>query len=146
LRVLVAEDNKVNQAVLKHMLEKLGCRVDAVADGLEAVEAARLVPYHVVFMDVQMPEMDGLAATVAIRSLHLAEHRYIWIIAVTANAFEEDIRRCLAAGMNDFMAKPIKPDDLRGCLARAIDPAVRATNRRPRETPILLERIERREI
>ena len=118
LRVLVAEDNKVNQLVVKHMLEKLGCRVDAVADGLEAVEAVRLVPYHVVFMDVQMPEMDGLAATAAIRSLHLAERRDIWIIAVTANVFEEDIRRCRAAGMNDFMAKPIKQEDLRGCLAR----------------------------
>jgi signal transduction histidine kinase/CheY-like chemotaxis protein len=118
LRVLVAEDNKVNQAVIKQMLEKLGCRVDAVADGLEAVEAVRLVPYHVVFMDVQMPEVDGLVATAAIRSLHLAERRDIWIIAVTANAFEEDIRRCLTAGMNDFMAKPFKPDDLKSCLAR----------------------------
>jgi signal transduction histidine kinase/CheY-like chemotaxis protein len=122
LRVLVAEDNKVNQAVVKQVLEKLGCRVDAVANGLEAVEAVRLAPYHVVFMDVQMPEMDGLAATGAIRALHLPERRDVWIVALTANAFEEDCRRCLAAGMNDFLAKPIRPDDLRACLERV--PAV----------------------
>jgi signal transduction histidine kinase/DNA-binding response OmpR family regulator len=122
LRVLVAEDNKVNQVVVKQMLEKLGCRVDAVANGLEAVEAVRLAPYHIVFMDVQMPEMDGLAATGAIRALHMPDRRDVWIIALTANAFEEDCRRCLAAGMNDFLAKPIRPDDLKTCLYRA--PAV----------------------
>jgi two-component system sensor histidine kinase/response regulator len=125
LRVLVAEDNKVNQVVVKQLLEKLGCRVDAVANGLEAVEAVRLAPYHVIFMDVQMPEMDGLAATAAIRALHLPDRRDIWIIALTANAFEEDARRCLAAGMNDFLAKPIKPDDLKARLARV--PTTRAS-------------------
>jgi signal transduction histidine kinase/DNA-binding response OmpR family regulator len=119
LRVLVAEDNKVNQAVVKQMLEKLGCRVDAVANGLEAVEAVRLVPYHLVFMDVQMPEMDGLAATAAVRALRLPDRRDVWIIALTANAFAEDEQRCLAAGMNDFLAKPIRPNDLKACLARA---------------------------
>jgi len=125
LRVLVAEDNKVNLAVVKQMLEKLGCRVDAVANGLEAVEAVRLAPYHLIFMDVQMPEMDGLAATGAIRALHLPDRRDVWIIALTANAFEEDYRRCLAAGMNDFLAKPIRPDDLKACLGRV--PAVIAS-------------------
>ncbi|HTZ36032.1 MAG TPA: response regulator [Stellaceae bacterium] len=124
LRVLVAEDNKVNQVVVKQMLEKLGCRVDAVANGLEAVEAVRLAPYHVVFMDVQMPEMDGLAATAAIRGLHMPDRRDVWIIALTANAFSEDHRRCIAAGMNDFLAKPIRPGDLRACLERV--PAVAA--------------------
>ena len=122
LRVLVAEDNKVNQAVVKQMLEKLGCRVDAVANGLEAVEAVRLAPYHLVFMDVQMPEMDGLAATGAIRGLHMPDRRDVWIVALTANAFAEDHQRCLAAGMNDFLAKPIRPDDLKACLERV--PAV----------------------
>jgi two-component system sensor histidine kinase/response regulator len=122
LRVLVAEDNKVNQAVVKQMLEKLGCRVDVVANGLEAVDAVRLVPYHMVFMDVQMPEMDGLAATAAIRGLHLPDRRDVWIIALTANAFSEDQRRCIAAGMNDFLAKPVRPDDLKACLERV--PAV----------------------
>jgi PAS domain S-box-containing protein len=124
LRVLVAEDNKVNQAVVKQMLEKLGCRVDAVANGLEAVEAVRLAPYHMVFMDVQMPEMDGLAATAAIRALHMPDRRDVWIVALTANAFSEDHRRCIAAGMNDFLAKPVRPDDLKACLERV--PAVAA--------------------
>ena len=122
LRVLVAEDNKVNQVVVKQMLEKFGCRVDAVANGLEAVEAVRLAPYHLVFMDVQMPEMDGLAATGAIRALHMPDRRDVWIIALTANAFAEDALRCLAAGMNDFLAKPIRPADLKSCLERV--PAV----------------------
>ncbi len=126
MRVLVAEDNKVNQVVVKQMLEKLGCRVDAVANGLEAVEAVRLVPYHMVFMDVQMPEMDGLAATGAIRALHMPDRRNVWIIALTANAFSEDQRRCLAAGMNDFLAKPIRPDDLKACVERV--PAVIAAH------------------
>jgi PAS domain S-box-containing protein len=126
LRVLVAEDNKVNQVVVKQMLEKLGCRVDAVANGLEAVEAVRMAPYHMVFMDVQMPEMDGLAATQAIRALHMPDRRGVWIIALTANAFSEDQRRCIAAGMNDFLAKPIRPDDLKACLERV--PAVMAAH------------------
>jgi CheY-like chemotaxis protein len=126
LRVLVAEDNKVNQAVVKQMLEKLGCRVDIVANGLEAVDAVRLAPYHMVFMDVQMPEMDGLQATATIRNLHIADRRDVWIIALTANAFSEDHRRCTAAGMNDFLAKPVRPDDLKACLERA--PAVVAAH------------------
>jgi CheY-like chemotaxis protein len=118
LRVLVAEDNKVNQAVVKLMLEKLGCRVDIVANGLEAVEAVRLAPYDVVFMDVQMPEMDGLAATAAIRGSNLPDRRDVWITALTANAFEDDYRRCLAVGMNDLVAKPLKPANLKAALAR----------------------------
>ncbi len=126
MRVLVAEDNKVNQVVVKQMLEKLGCRVDAVANGLEAVEAVRMAPYHMVFMDVQMPEMDGLAATEAIRGLHMPDRRDVWIIALTANAFSEDQRRCIAAGMNDFLAKPIRPDDLKTCVERV--PAVIAAH------------------
>ncbi|MBV8888888.1 MAG: response regulator [Alphaproteobacteria bacterium] len=123
LRVLVAEDNKVNQVVVKQLLEKLGCRVDAVANGLEAVEAVRLAPYQIVFMDVQMPEMDGLAATRAIRTASPAgvgaAHRDLWIVALTANAFADDCRRCLEAGMDDFLAKPVRSADLRACLDRA---------------------------
>jgi PAS domain S-box-containing protein len=118
LRVLIAEDNKVNQLVIEKLLEKLGCRADAVDNGREAVEALRRAPYHIVFMDVQMPEMDGLAATAAIRALPQADRRAVWIVALTANAFPDDVRRCLAAGMNDFVAKPVKPGDLDACLAR----------------------------
>jgi signal transduction histidine kinase/DNA-binding response OmpR family regulator len=119
LRVLIAEDNKVNQAVVRQMLEKLGCRVDAVANGLEAIEAVRRAPYDIVFMDVQMPEMDGLAATAAIRALTVPERRAVWIVALTANAFADDQQRCLAAGMNDFLAKPIRGEELKACLERA---------------------------
>jgi signal transduction histidine kinase/DNA-binding response OmpR family regulator len=133
LRVLVAEDNKVNQAVVKLMLEKLGCRVDIVADGLEAVEAVRLAPYDVVFMDVQMPEMDGLAATAAIRRSNLPDRRDVWIVALTANAFEDDRRRCIEAGMNGLVSKPLKPEQLKAALAQvpakareAVAPAVAA--------------------
>ena len=118
LRVLVAEDNKVNQAVVGQMLEKLGCRVDTVDDGEAAIEAVQRTPYHVIFMDVQMPGMDGLAATGAIRALHNPERRDVWIVALTANAFDDDYRRCIAAGMNDFLAKPLKPADLKACLSR----------------------------
>jgi PAS domain S-box-containing protein len=125
LRVLIAEDNKVNQVVVTKLLERLGCRVDAVDNGRDAIEALRRAPYHLVFMDVQMPEMDGLAATVAIRALPQPERRSVWIVALTANAFATDIGRCQAAGMNDFVAKPVKPADLDACLAR-LPEAVRA--------------------
>jgi len=118
LRVLIAEDNKVSQVVVTQILEKLGCRVDAVDNGRAAVAALRQNQYHVVFMDVQMPEMDGLEAAAAIRALPQPGRREVWIVALTANAFAEDYQRCLAAGMNDFLAKPVKPSDLEACLAR----------------------------
>ncbi|MGF1608148.1 MAG: response regulator [Kiloniellales bacterium] len=105
-RLLVAEDNPVNQAVAVAILEAAGLRVDAVANGLEAVEAIRNRPYDLVLMDVQMPEMDGLAATRRIRALNSARSD-IPIIAVTAHAMKGDKERCLQAGMNDYIAKPI---------------------------------------
>jgi signal transduction histidine kinase/CheY-like chemotaxis protein len=118
LRVLVAEDNGVNQKVALAMLRHLGYRADLAGDGLEAVEAVRRVPYDVVFMDLQMPELDGVGATRQI----IAEHppaRRPRIIALTANAFEEDREACLAAGMDDYVSKPLKTDTLEAALLRA---------------------------
>jgi two-component system, sensor histidine kinase and response regulator len=117
LRVLIAEDNKVNQFVVTRLLERLGCRVDAVDNGHDAIEAVRRVAYHIVFMDVQMPLMSGVAATAAIRALP-QPNREVWIVALTANAFADDVRGYLDAGMNDFVAKPVRPEDLEACLGR----------------------------
>ncbi|HYE85608.1 MAG TPA: response regulator, partial [Vicinamibacterales bacterium] len=118
LRVLVAEDNGVNQKVALAMLRHLGYRADLAGDGLEAVEAVRRVPYDVVFMDLQMPELDGVGATRRIIDEHPVGRRPR-IIALTANAFAEDREACLAAGMDDYVSKPLKPETLEAALLRA---------------------------
>jgi CheY-like chemotaxis protein len=118
LRILVAEDNAVNQRVAIALIEQLGYRADLVANGLEAVDAVRRRPYDVVFMDLQMPELDGLGATRQIRSAH-ADGRRPRIVALTANAFEEDREECLSAGMDDYLSKPLQRDKLEAALARA---------------------------
>jgi len=118
LRVLVAEDNGVNQKVALAMLRHLGYRADLAADGLEAVEAVRRVPYDVVFMDLQMPELDGVDATRQIIEEHPPGRRPR-IIALTANAFEEDRDACLAAGMDDYVSKPLKTETLEAALLKA---------------------------
>lgn len=107
LRILLAEDNPINQQVAMGYLTKFGHRVDFAGNGLEAVRAVTDLPYDLVFMDVQMPEMDGLEATRAIRALPI-EQSQIYIIAMTANAMIGDRERCLEAGMNDYLSKPIK--------------------------------------
>jgi signal transduction histidine kinase/DNA-binding response OmpR family regulator len=116
LRVLVAEDNAVNQRLVKRMLEKLGCRVDIAADGREAVQMATDLQYDVVFMDCSMPEMDGFEATGELRR-RLAGRR-LPIIALTANAMAEDRAKCLAAGMDDYLSKPARLEDIRAALER----------------------------
>ncbi len=117
LRILVAEDNPVNQRVAQRLLERLGYMADLVADGAEAVAAVRARPYDVVFMDVQMPEMDGLEATR--RILASGEpHRLPTIVAMTAGALDADREACESAGMHGFIGKPVDADQLRGAIER----------------------------
>ncbi len=115
-RILVVEDHPLAQEILFEMLEDLGCEVEVASDGAEAVACAQAYPYDLILMDMQMPRMDGLAATRAIRAL--PDYRSVPIIALTANAFAEDRRRCLEAGMNGHVGKPVTPAALTAALAQ----------------------------
>lgn len=122
-RILLAEDNSVNQLVVVRMLEKMGLRVDAVANGAEALKALEERPYDLVFMDVSMPEMDGYEATRRIRrSESDVRNPRIPVVAMTAHALEADRLRCLDAGMNDYLTKPINAQDLGGILEKWLPP------------------------
>ncbi len=127
--VLLAEDNPVNQKVLGRLLERLGCRVMVANDGHEALEAAQRNGFAVIFMDCQMPRMDGYEAARRIRQQGGRLAR-VPIIALTAHAMESDRQRCLDAGMNDYVAKPVSLDSLRAAIERALasapQPALRA--------------------
>jgi CheY-like chemotaxis protein len=116
-RVLVAEDNAVNQRLAQRMLEKLGLRVDLAANGHEAFQKAREHDYELIFMDCQMPVMDGYEATLGIRGL-AGERSRVPIVAMTAHAMVGDRERCLEVGMDDYMTKPIAQMALRTALAR----------------------------
>ena len=117
LRILLVEDNAVNQMLALGMLQKLGCRADLAHDGEEAVAMVQAGSYDVVLMDMQMPKMDGVSATRAIRAMPQAHQPHI--IALTANAMESDRQLCLSAGMNDFLAKPFKAAELQEKMASA---------------------------
>ena len=117
LRILLAEDNSVNQMLAVRLLRGLGYTADVAGNGLEAVEAVDGGGYDLVLMDVQMPEMDGLEATREIRSRHTIGGP--WIVAMTANAMAEDRDECLAAGMDDYVSKPIRVEELVSALERA---------------------------
>ena len=118
-RVLLAEDNVVNQKVALSMLKRLGLRADLAANGKEAVEALQRQRYDLVLMDVQMPEMDGIEATQRIVERWPQRHERPWIIAVTANAMLGDRETCLAAGMDDYITKPLKASELAAAIERA---------------------------
>jgi CheY-like chemotaxis protein len=117
LRILLAEDNAVNQKLALRVLEQMGYRADVASNGIEAVESIERQKYDVILMDVQMPEMDGLDATREIRKL--ANTTQPHIVAMTANAMEGDREMCIAAGMNDYISKPIRVNELVEALLKA---------------------------
>jgi CheY-like chemotaxis protein len=117
LRVLLAEDNVINQQVALGMLARLGCRATAVEDGSQVIPALERDEYDVVLMDLQMPTMDGFEATAQIRAREAGTGRHLAILAMTAHARESDRQRCLAAGMDGYVAKPVKMGDLARALA-----------------------------
>jgi CheY-like chemotaxis protein len=132
VRVLVVEDNIVNQKVACRLLERLGLRTDVASNGREGVAMSAVVPYGLVLMDCQMPEMDGYEATLEIRRRE-GPAGQVAVIAMTADAMDGSRERCLAAGMNDYVSKPVNPDELRAVLSRwlpqkAVEPA--STERR----------------
>ena len=115
LRILLAEDNVVNQKLALRLLQQMGYRADLAANGIEAVESVGRQAYDVVLMDVQMPEMDGLEASRRITAKFSPGERPR-IVAMTANAMQGDREKCLAAGMNDYISKPFAVQDLKRVL------------------------------
>ena len=115
--VLLAEDNDINQKIVLRLLEKAGCRAERVANGRQAVDRAVAEAFDLILMDVEMPDMDGLEATAAIRRKE-TDKRRTPIVAMTANAMAGDREKCLAAGMDDYLSKPLRLEDLNGMLAR----------------------------
>jgi CheY-like chemotaxis protein len=118
-RVLLAEDNVVNQKVALLMLGRMGFRADLAANGFEAIAAVKRQRYDIVIMDVQMPEMDGLEASRQINALWPERAGRPWIIALTANAMQGDREACMGAGMDDYISKPIKTEEMAAAMERA---------------------------
>jgi CheY-like chemotaxis protein len=119
-RVLVAEDNTINAKLATALLERMGCTVDVASDGLETLEALSRAGYDLVLMDCQMPEMDGYQATAQLRLREKATGAHLPVVALTANALAEERQRCLDAGMDDYLAKPVKLADLAAAITRWI--------------------------
>lgn len=119
LRVLVAEDDLVSAEIERLVLEDIGFKVDSAEDGQEALELAEKTPYQLILMDMQMPRLNGVEATRAIRQL--PAHQKTAIVALTGNAALEDRMRCVEAGMNGFIFKPLRPDKLYAAIFDALE-------------------------
>jgi CheY-like chemotaxis protein len=117
-RILLVEDNEVNRMIAIRLLEKRGHRVVAVENGALAVDLTSTEQFDLVLMDIQMPVMDGLTATTEIRSRERDRGGHLPIVAVTAHALDQDRQRCLAAGMDDYLPKPIRTPDLMATIAK----------------------------
>jgi CheY-like chemotaxis protein len=122
LRILVVEDNPVNRHLAGTLLSRAGCRPSFAEDGRQALAAFAQGSYDIVFMDVQMPGMDGYETTRHLRGFEGAAGRAPYIVGLTANALPEDRAKCLAAGMDDYLSKPVKPDQLLDVLRRFVRP------------------------
>jgi PAS domain S-box-containing protein len=133
--ILVVEDNVVNQRVIEAMLAKRGFEVECAANGREAIAMLAVRPYALVFMDCQMPEMDGYEATISIRSRERGTER-LPIVAMTAHAMKGDRERCLAAGMDDYLPKPLRPHELDAALERFLGAAPAAARPAAGENPL----------
>jgi two-component system, sensor histidine kinase len=116
LKILIAEDNLVNQKLVSRIFAKMGYHIDIVTNGLEAIAAVHSQTYDLIFMDMQMPEMDGLEATRQIRRINSSE--LTPIIAITANSMADDREKCFESGMNDYIAKPFKASEIRAAIER----------------------------
>jgi CheY-like chemotaxis protein len=133
LRVLLTEDNPMNQEVGRLLLEELGCEVDVAGNGRVAIEAVSAIRYDIVFMDCEMPEVDGYQATRAIREFERGqdEGQRVTIIALTANVMDEDRTKCLSQGMDDYLQKPFTAEELNGMLKKWRRDSTAANRRKP---------------
>ncbi len=116
IKILVVEDHFINQELMKEMLDRLNCTVDTAENGKEALDRVENNHYDVIFMDLQMPEMDGLEATQQIRKIQQRKQIKTPIIALTANAMQGDQKKCLDAGMDDYLSKPFEMKDIEKLL------------------------------